>query len=333
MKRADYWKVIKDRNVQCELCPRMCVIKEGKYGNCSARKNVEGVLMSMVYGKVCAAEIDPIEKKPLFHFLPGSRTFSIATAGCNFHCLNCQNWAMSQTNAEDYTGDKMSPSDVINRAVAGGCMSISYTYTEPTVFYEFMLETAKLAKDRGIRNVMVTNGYINEKPLLELCRYIDAVNVDVKGDDKFYEEVCGAKKKFVLESLKILKKKGVWVEITYLIIPGYNDLADDIKEVCQWVEKNIGRDTPIHFSRFFPMYKMEYMDATPMETLEMARKVAEDYLDYVYIGNIFIDGGEDTMCPKCRKTLIKRFGYEIVEDNIKEGKCCFCNHKTAGVFQ
>jgi len=332
MKEAMYWKNVKDKIVQCELCPRMCVIKESKKGDCGVRKNVDGRLMSLVYGEACSAGVELIEKKPLFHFIPGSRTFSIATVGCNFHCLHCQNWGISQANPEEYPSEKLTPEEIVKKAIATGSRSISYTYTEPTIFYEYMIDTARIAKENGIKNVMVSNGYINEKPLKELCKYIDGANIDIKGNDNFYKEVCGVnERKSVFDTLKILKKKGVWIEITYLIIPTYNDNKKDIEEVCKWVRENLGKETPLHFSRFFPMYKLKEIDATPRETLEMAKEIAIKYLDYVYVGNIFTEGGEDTVCPKCGKVVIKRRGYDVAENKLKNGECP-CGYKIAGVF-
>ncbi|MBU1204191.1 MAG: AmmeMemoRadiSam system radical SAM enzyme, partial [Nanoarchaeota archaeon] len=318
--------------VQCELCPRFCSIKESDFGSCGVRKNINGKLMSLVYEQACSAGADPIEKKPLFHFLPGSKSFSVATVGCNFHCLHCQNWAISQANPEDYPSEEMSAEDVVNKAVASDCHSIAYTYTEPIIFYEWMLDTARFSRENGIKNVLVSNGYINPEPLKELCGYLDAANIDIKGNDRFYKEVCGVpSKKPVFESLKILKENGVWVEVTYLIIPTYNDNQKEIEEVCKWVRDNLGKETPIHFSRFFPMYKLTEIDATPRKTLEMAKKIAEKYLDYVYVGNIFTKGGEDTVCPKCRKFVIKRRGYDVIENKLKKGKCP-CGNMIAGVF-
>jgi pyruvate formate lyase activating enzyme len=333
MKEAMHWKALNGGKIKCGLCPRYCLIKEGCVGNCGVRKNIKGKLFSLVYGKVCSAGVDPIEKKPLFHFLPGSRSFSIATAGCNLHCLHCQNWGISQASPEDVPGEKMEPEEIVRGAVSKGCKSISYTYTEPTVFYEYVLDTAKIARKKGIRNVLVSNGYINPEPLKEICKYIDAANIDLKGDDRFYEEVCGVKdRKPVLESLKILKKEGIHTEVTYLIIPTYNDSRKEIEETCRWIGREIGRETPVHFSRFFPMHEMEYVETTPRETLEMAREIGKKYLDFVYVGNIFVDEGEDTICPKCGKILIHREGYDVAENEIKNGKCK-CGHKIAGVWK
>lgn len=295
--------------------------------------NKNGTLYSLVYGKPCAVHVDPIEKKPFFHFLPGTTAFSIATAGCVLSCKFCQNWQISQAKPEETDAYDLPPEKVVSTALAHKCRSITYTYTEPTVFYEYMYDTAVIAKKRGIKNTMHSCGYINEKPLRRLTKYMDAADIDLKGfTEDFYRRICNGSLKPVLDSLTVLKEEGVWLEITNLVIPTLNDDLKKISEMSRWIIKNLGPDVPIHFSRFFPHYKLTNLPPTPVETLEGTRKTAMDAgLKYVYIGNIRHDG-ENTICPKCRKMIIERIGYFVKENHITNGKCKFCNTAIAGVW-
>ncbi len=319
--------------VQCELCPNGCVLDNGQHSRCRARMNRDGVLYSLVYGKPCAVNIDPIEKKPFSHFLPGTTAFSIATAGCVLSCKFCQNWQISQARPEDTDTYDLPPDAVVRKAILYECRSISYTYTEPTVFYEYMYDTAVIAKKFGIKNTMHSCGYINEKPLRKLSKYMDAANIDLKGfSEDFYNRVCNGSLKPVLNSLTILKQEGVWLEITNLVIPTLNDDMKIIKEMCKWIIKNLGTDIPLHFSRFIPHYKLNNLPPTPIETLTDARKTAMNVgLKFVYIGNIRHEG-ENTYCPKCKKMLIEMIGYFIKQNNIMNGKCKYCNTSIAGVW-
>jgi pyruvate formate lyase activating enzyme len=285
MKEAMFYKKLKNNIVKCELCPNFCVIKEGGVGSCKVRKNIKGKFYSMVYGKPCAVNIDPIEKKPLFHFFPGEKIFSIGTAGCNLHCMFCQNWTSSQVNYEEVRSHELNPEGVVEYAIENDCKMIGYTYNEPTIFYEYVLDTAKIARKKGLKNVLVTNGYINQIPLAELLEWIDAANVDLKSfDDEFYRKICGGKLEPVLESLKLMKKKSIWIEITNLLIDGLNDDEKNIRKLCRWVKKNL--NCPIHFSRYFPHYKMQRKE-TKIETLLKAKRIAEEEgLDKIYIGNV-----------------------------------------------
>lgn len=296
LKQASFYEKLKDLVVQCNLCPRRCVILPGKRGYCGVRENSEGTLYSLSYGKLVAVHIDPIEKKPLFHFLPSTTAFSIATAGCNLKCKFCQNWEISQAKPEDIKYTYLDPQELIEKVIASGCPTIAYTYTEPTIFYEYMLEIAKLAKEHGIRNVMHSNGYINEEPLRELAKYLDAANIDLKGfNDEYYGKLTEGKVSPVLNTLKVLREEGVHLEITNLILYGYNDDEDSIIKMCFWIKENLGDDTPIHFSRAFPMYKLLSIAPTPVETLERARKIAQDLgLKYVFVGNVGGHSAEDT---------------------------------------
>ena len=337
LKEAMYYKKIDEPKnaVLCGLCPRRCTIPEGKSGFCRARKNIKGTLYALGYSRPCAVHIDPIEKKPFFHVLPKSESFSIASAGCNLRCKFCQNWQISQFSPEETKNAFFTPDKIVEMALKNGCKSIAYTYSEPTNFYEYMLDTAKLARQKGILNVYHSNGYINPAPLKELCKYLDAANIDLKGfTSKYYNELCEGELEPVLETLKILKKEGVWVEITNLVVPGHNDDAGDIKKMCRWIVTNLGVDTPLHFSRFTPMYQLANLPPTPVETLEKARKIAiSEGLRYVYIGNVWGHEGESTYCPKCKKVLVKRVGYTIVENNIRNKKCRFCGMNIPGKWQ
>ncbi len=330
--------------VQCELCPKGCLIAPGQSGECRVRVNIDGVLKTLVYGFPCSLHVDPVEKKPLFHFLPGTGTFSIATVGCNLHCRNCQNWEISQANPEDM--DAFFPSDdpslrwwppekIVEYAKKYSCLSIAYTYTEPIVYYEYVCDTAKLAREAGIRNILVTAGYVSEKPWRELCRYVDAANIDLKGiTDDFYRRVCSATLKPVQNALILAKASGVLVEVTNLIIPTLNDKPEDIGRLCRWIRTNLGPETPLHFSRFFPRYKMRNLPPTPAGTLDTAREIAiGEGLEYVYIGNIAGTQGQNTCCPDCGRLLIERSGYTILQNHIKDGRCPYCDKEIYGVWK
>jgi len=332
-KEAVFWKKLKNGLVKCELCPHFCTIGKGKYGKCRVRKNVEGKLYAMSYDVPVSVNIDPIEKKPLYHFLPGTMSYSVGMAGCNLACSFCQNWELSQKSAEELISPKVMAKEIIEKAVEYECPSVSYTYSEPSVSYEFVLEMAKLARKKGLKNVLVSNGFINPEPLKKLCKYIDAANIDLKGiTEDFYSKICGARLKPVLEALKIYKKEGVWLEITNLIIPGFNDSKKDIEKLVLWVKKNLGNDVPLHFSAFYPMYKMINVPETTVEKLKEAREIAlKRGLKYVYTGNLKDDEGSATYCFKCRNPLIMRQGFRVTENRIVKGKCR-CGEKVAGVW-
>lgn len=334
LKEALYYQKLDNKVVQCFLCPRKCVIALGKRGFCQARENRDGTLYTLVYGQAAAVHIDPIEKKPLFHFLPGTSAFSIATAGCNLRCKFCQNWEISQSKPEEIKPILLSPEEIVKQALAAGSKTIAYTYTEPTIFYEYMLDTAILARAQGIRNVMHSAGFINEKPLRALCKWLDAANIDLKGfTEKYYNDTCFGNLDNVLSTLKILKEEGVHTEITNLILPNLNDSDEQIEKMCVWIKENLGPDTPIHFSRFWPMYKLANLSPTPVKTLERAQAIAKRVgLKYVYIGNVPGHQGETTFCPKCLQPLIVRVGYTITEYNLSDGHCKFCKEKIDGIW-
>lgn len=335
MKEALFYEKLDGMKVQCRLCPNECVIPQGRKGACRARQNHHGTLYSIVYGLPCTAGADPIEKKPLFHFLPGSRSYSIATPGCNLHCKWCQNWQISQRGPDETQCFRMEPEQVVENAINAGCKSIAYTYVEPAIFYEYVLDTAKLAHKEGLANIMVTNGYINQKPVMKLYKHIDAVNIDLKGfTEELYKKYCGGKLQPVLDTIKTVHKMGVWTELTTLLIPGLNDTEKTVRDMCAWIKKELGVKVPLHFSRFFPYYKMTHVPPTPQESLKRAYDIAkEEGLKYVYIGNTRIEGTEDTYCPKCGKKVIDRgMMLDAGATNMKAGKCGFCGAKIDGVF-
>ena len=333
---AMYWHKLTDSMVKCVLCPRQCVLKNGQRGVCTVRINEKGELYTLGYGNPVAVHIDPIEKKPFFHVTPGEPTFSLAVAGCNMRCVFCQNWQISQSKPDETINYNLSPEQVVSEAIKNNCKFVVYTYTEPTVFYEYMLDIAKLAKSAGLKNAMHTCGYVNPEPLKELLKYMDAVNVDLKGfSEEFYEKMgLMAKLEPVLIALKTIKEEGVWLEITNLIIPGVNDDPEKIKEMCEWIKNNLGRDVPIHFSRFTPMYKLANLPPTPTRTLETAREIAKQAgLRYVYLGNIPGHESEKTYCHNCGDLLIDRTGYRISSINIKDEKCMFCGEEIPGIWK
>ncbi|MFH1691694.1 MAG: AmmeMemoRadiSam system radical SAM enzyme [Candidatus Omnitrophota bacterium] len=332
---ASYYLKLDDGQVNCVLCPRRCIISSGNRGFCGVRENKKGTLCSLVYGKPCSLHIDPIEKKPLFHFLPGAKAFSIATVGCNLRCKFCQNWQISQARPEDVKAVSLSPEELVEKVKQSGAPVIAYTYTEPTIYYEYMFDTARLAKKAGIKNVMHSAGYILEEPLRKLCPYLDAANIDLKGfNNKFYAEMTLGSVDDVLRTLKILRQEGVWLEVTILLIPGLNDNMEEIKKMCEWIRDNLGPQTPVHFSRFWPIYKLANLSPTPLATLEAARNIALRVgLKYVYIGNIATKEAQDTYCPRCGKKVVERSGYIVTAIHIADGKCEYCGEKIEGVWQ
>jgi len=322
-------------NVQCELCPKGCIIAPGQSGECRVRVNIDGVLRSVVYGYPCSASIDPVEKKPLFHFLPGTGILSVATVGCNLHCKNCQNWEISQANPEESRAFSCPPEKAVALARQYHCPSIAYTYTEPIIYYEYTYDTSKRARAAGVRNVLVTAGYVNEGPWRRLLEVVDAANIDLKSmSDAFYRDICSATLQPVQNALVVAKSMGVHVEVTNLVIPTLNDRPEEIRALSQWVKTNLGKETPLHFSGFTPMYKMRHLPPTSLQTLEAARDIAVgEGLEYVYIGNRRTEKGEDTYCPQCRKLLIERVGYTIVQNRLAKGCCPDCGTEIFGVWK
>ncbi len=320
--------------VECELCPKGCVIAPEQSGECRIRVNKAGKLVAVTYGHPCSVHIDPVEKKPMFHFLPGTGILSIATVGCNLHCKNCQNWESSQENPENVEATWLPPEWLPELARANGCKSVAYTYTEPIVYYEYTLDGCIRVKEAGLRNVLVTAGYINREPLKRLCQYADGANIDLKSiSDKFYREICDGSLQPVLDALVLAKSQGVSVEVTNLVIPTLNDTDDDFTKLSRWVAQNMGRETPLHFSRFFPHYRMRNLPSTPAETLDRARAIAKaEGLYHVYIGNITRPEGETTFCHSCGQMLIERRRYVILQNRLANGKCPNCGTEVYGIW-
>jgi len=337
MKEAMFYEKLEDKMVKCNLCSHRCSrIADSKRGICGVRENKDGKLYSLVYGKAVARSVDPIEKKPLFHFLPGSRSYSIATVGCNFRCRNCQNFDISQLPKERniIVGQDVSPEEIVSAAKRNNCKSIAYTYSEPTIFFEYAYDTAKLAKKEGIKNVFVTNGYITEEALKEISLYLDAANIDLKSfSDDFYRKNCGARLKPVLDSIRLYKSLGIWTEITTLIIPSLNDSEEELHKIAEFIKNEVGEETPWHITQFYPTYKLIDLPRTPVTILRKAREIGlEAGLRYVYEGNVPGENGENTYCHNCGKLLIRRFGYSIIENKIKNSACTYCGAEIDGVI-
>ena len=321
--------------VQCLICPNNCTLREGTRGICRTHVARDNKLFTIAYGNPCSVQIDPIEKKPLFHFFPASECLSIATSGCNLACLNCQNWEISQRSPVDSKNYELFPEQVVEAAINSRCQSIAYTYTEPTVFYEYMLDTAIIARSRGIKNLMISNGFINEKPLRELCKTIDAANIDLKSfSAESYEKLFRGRLQPVLDSIQVLKDEGVWLEITNLLIPGLTDDPDVLTRMCEWLAGHGFAGTPLHFSRFHPMHKLTGIPVTPVAMLEKARETAVNAgIRFVYIGNVPGSDAQHTYCPGCNKTVIERYGFSIGAMNLVNESCRFCGTKIEGVWR
>lgn len=334
MHEARFWKSTSGM-VECQLCNHFCKIRAGNRGLCQVRKNVDGQLFSLNYGKLIAAHIDPIEKKPLFHFLPGSQSYSIAATGCNFRCSWCQNWDISQLSDRN-DPDRLaytSPDQVVKKALNSGCSSISYTYTEPTIYYEFARDVSALAKEAGLKNVWVSNGYMSEKMLEEYLPLLDAINVDIKAfDEGVHHKFTGAHLQPVLENCEMLKKAGVWLEVTTLLIPGINDDETQVNGLARFIADELGKDTPWHISRYFPQYQFKDVSATAPETiLKAVRAGKQAGLQFVYAGNL--GQNEDTICPECGEILIARNSVWMMENKIVGGECPKCKTKISGVWE
>jgi pyruvate formate lyase activating enzyme len=320
--------------VHCLKCPNDCTIPSGGTGVCRNRINVQGTLYSIAYGNPCAVHVDPIEKKPLLHFLPGTRAFSIAAAGCNMACLNCQNWQISQVSPRETENADLMPRAVVDECVRNNCASVAYTYSEPTTFYEYAFDTATIARQRGIRNVWKSNGYIEEAPLRQLCKVIDAANIDLKSfDDSIYARLNAGKLAPVLRTLRVFHEEHVWLEITNLVIPGWTDDLSMIKRMCAWLCKSGLEDVPLHFSRFVPLYKLNQVASTPVSRLEEAHAAAvAEGVKYVYVGNVPGHPREHTYCHHCKKMILERRGYSILTNSMKGGRCGFCGAVIPGVW-
>lgn len=334
-KEASFYEQLPGGEVRCNLCPNYCLLREGERGICRVRQNIGGKLHSLIYGQPATIHLDPIEKKPFYHFLPGTKVYSLASAGCNLRCKYCQNWDIAQRGPEELESVEKTPQEIVDEAIESGSPSIAITYSEPVVNYEYVLDIGKEAKKRGIKTTIVSCGYINPEPLRQLLPYLDAMKVDLKGfNNRFYQEVVGGRLEPVLETLKILKEEETWFEIVYLIIPGYNDDMEEIKQMAIWIRENLGEEIPLHFSRFYPMYQMKNLPPTPEETIREARRVAQEVgLKYVYTGNIADVEGSTTYCPENNQPLIVRKGYFILENHLREGKSDLCPVAIPGVWQ
>ncbi|MFC1461589.1 AmmeMemoRadiSam system radical SAM enzyme [Verrucomicrobiota bacterium] len=334
LHEAAYYEKLDGKKVRCTLCPKRCVVNDGQRGYCRVRENRGGRYYTLVYGRPCATHLDPVEKKPLFHVYPGSRSFSIATVGCNMECKFCQNWDISQASPQDVSVPYRSPADIAREAKKAKARTIAYTYTEPTVFHEYMVDCAKAGLDRGVESVMISAGLISAPAQRALFPVLKAVKIDLKAfTQSFYTNICEGFLQPVLDSLKRLSDSGVWYEIVVLIIPTLNDSDDEIKRMTEWIVKELGPDVPVHFSRYHPTYKMQNIPPTPVKTLLRVRKIALDQgCHFVYIGNAPVKGAQDTFCPFCKKLLIKRYGYRILEDSIVKGHCKFCGKPIPGVW-
>ena len=333
-KRLAMYQEETARGIMCRICPNECVLKEGELSKCNNRRVNNSKLYTMAFGNPCAVNVDPVEKKPLYHFLPGSKAYSIATAGCNLVCLNCQNWTISQTSPDKTRNFDLMPERVVEECNKNKCPSIAYTYSEPVTFYEYVFETATLARNAGVKNIFKSNGYINKDPLKKICSVIDAANIDLKAfSESTYLKLTGGKLQPVLDSLKVFKDMGVWLEITNLIVPDWTDNMNDIHNMCKWLSDNGFKNTPLHFSRFYPLHKLEQLPPTPVKVLNSAYNIAkEEGLEYVYTGNAPGNEISDTKCPSCNATVVVRQGYHIVTNNITDGKCNICGNKIDGVW-
>ena len=335
LKEAQYYLKMDQKKVQCQLCFRNCIISQGDRGYCEVRENKDGKLYSLVYGKAAGYQIDPIELEPIYHMLPGHRNLAIYTAGCNFRCSFCQNWHISTRRSEEIKSLDLSPKVVVQLALENNCQSISFTINEPTIFYEYMLETAKLAQAKGLKTLFHTNGAINPEPLKELLKHLDAVCVDLKGfTAEFFQKTSFSQLEPVLTTLKTIKESGVWFEITCLTIPTLNDDPEKTREMCIWIRDNLGKGVPVHFSRFFPAYKLTKLPPTPIQTLERAKEIAlEVGLEYVTIGNVPGHLANSTFCPQCGEILIKRVHFQVLANHLEKGKCKFCGNLIPGVWE
>ncbi len=331
---ARHYRRVAEGGVECELCPRHCRVTDVERGFCGVRENRSDKYHTLVYGLPCSANIDPIEKKPLYHFHPGTTAFSLATAGCNVNCKFCQNWEISQSRPEQTRNFELSPRGVINICRQRQVPNIAYTYTEPVVFYEYMYDIAKLGQKHGIQSVMITGGYIEEKPLAELLVHLDAVKVDLKSmREEYYRDVVHGELGPVLDRLVQIKQSGVWLELVFLVVPTLNDSDAELTDLARWIKGYLGADTPIHFSRFHPQYLMKDLPPTPVATLERAHSICRaEGLQYVYLGNVAGHAAEDTYCPGCGATLIGRRGYRTTIDKLSDGRCANCGREIPGRF-
>ncbi len=332
---AMFYSKLDNNVVQCQLCPHRCKIEPGNSGFCRVRRNRRGTLYSMVYGRPCTVDVGPIEKAPLYHFVPGHRRLCLATVGCNLRCRYCHNWHISQRGPGEVRELRMSASQIVDEAARQGVRSISFTYSEPTIFYEYVYDISRLAKDRGLKTSIVSNGYINPEPMRRLLPHLDAVKIDLKAfSDSFYRDISSASLDPVLRTLQLLREEGAFFEIVCLVVPTLNDDPVDIKMMCEWIAGNLGRDVPLHFTRFAPSYRLTNLPSTPVRTLEAAIGIAlGSGLRYVYIGNVPGHMNNSTYCPRCDERLIHRTHFTVLENNIENGKCRYCGYAIRGIWE
>lgn len=331
---ARFYEKLPGKRVQCHLCPRACVVSDGNRGHCRVRENRDGTYYTLVHSRVCAAHVDPIEKKPFFHFYPGAMAFSLATAGCNVSCKFCQNWEISQAKPEDLPARYMPPTDIALLSKHNECPVVAFTYSEPTVWNEFVTDAADAARQQGLKTVVISNGFIQQDPLKRLCKHVDAIKIDLKAfSANYYREIVRGELQPVLDTLTTTRKEAKWMEIVHLVVPTLNDRDDDFRNLARWVKTNLGGDVPLHFTRFHPMYLLKNLPPTPVDTLERAKKIADaEGLQFAYVGNVPGHAGENTYCPKCRRLLIERAGFTIAQNHIRKGKCEYCRQVIAGVW-
>ena len=331
---ARFYEKLPHKKTRCKLCPRECVIDDRERGYCGVRENRGGTYYTLVHSRVCAAHIDPVEKKPFFHFLPGTLAFSVATASCNVNCKMCQNWEISQSRPEQVASQYVPPNDLAGLAQQNRCPSIAYTYSEPVVFYEYVRDAADAGHAQGIKSVVVTGGFIQQDPLKKLCPGVDAIKVDLKSfSEKYYKEVVNGELKPVLEALVTMRRLGMWTEIVYLVVPTLNDSDAEFRGLAGWIKSNLGVDVPVHFSRFHPEYLLKNLPPTPLETLERAKAIADaEGLHYVYLGNVPGHPAESTYCPKCHRVVIGRVGLTVQEVHLRKGRCEYCQEAIPGVW-
>jgi pyruvate formate lyase activating enzyme len=329
-----FYKALGDGRIECEVCPKKCKIADQERGYCGNKENRGGKYYSLVHSRPCAVNVDPIEKKPFFHVLPGTLSFSIAAAGCNMECHFCQNWQIAQFRPEQVKSIHLPPRDLVKKAKETGCRTIAYTYSEPVTFYEYMYDAAVEGEKHGIRSVVVTNGYINEEPLRRLCDHVAAIKVDFKGfTEKFYKELCKGELKPVQETLQRLVNWGVFIEIVVLILPTLNDNPAEIREMARWIHGELSPGVPVHFTRFHPAYKILDLPPTPVPTLERCQKIAqEEGLQFVYVGNVPGHSGEATRCPKCHEVVLGRVGFKVTKKDLKDGRCGSCGTAIPGIW-
>jgi len=332
---AQFYEKLAYKKIRCKLCPRECVIDDRERGFCGVRENHGGRYYTLVHSRVCTAHVDPIEKKPFFHYLPGTLAFSLATAGCNVNCKMCQNWEISQSRPEQVGSHYVPPADLAALARQNGCPSIAYTYSEPVVFYEYVRDATAAAHAAGIKSLVVTGGFIQQEPLKKWCREVDAIKVDLKAySEKYYREIVNGELKPVLEALVTMRALGMWTEIVYLVVPTLNDSDAEFRGLAQWIKGNLGVDVPLHFSRFHPEYLLKNLPPTPVETLERAKAIADaEGLHYVYLGNVPGHPAESTYCPKCHRAVVTRMGFTVTGTHLRKGKCEYCQQAIPGVWQ